>query len=225
MGKGSQTSSSSMPGWYEDMAKQQAQQAQMVGQLPYMPWMGVDVAAPSPQLQAAWGMPAQMMNAFGGGGVNAMTPAFGTAGQQGGGNQFGGQPVPGGAPGLGGGYSSWPGFNQQLQMMEQHYPGIMEAYYNANPAAAGPVATGPDGMPAQGAQSQQFGGQQGEGGQSAPGGTTADQMRWFQMSNAGGEIDPVAGPSNVAYSAEYRRLQDLFGGQDFGSIAGPQGGQ
>ena len=217
-GKGGGSSSQgSMPQWYEDAAEQQAMQAQRVGMLPYMPWMGADVAAAPQQLQSAWNMGNQFADAFGMGGApmgNSQMPSQGMyqmgAPQQ---QAPGAIPVPGSNPNFGGGHSSWGGFNENLQMLAQYYPGIMDAYYGASPDAARPIAMGPDGRPVPGAAPS------GPAAPAAPQMSAEDEMdrmRWFKMSNESSNgYNPRVGPSDLHYKNEYNRLREKFGDENF----------
>lgn len=109
---GSQTTQVQLPPFLEDAAKRNLARADEIAQLGFVPFSGPDVAALTPQQQAAMQGTAQAAGAFGlpGGGVDPFA------------NQPQVQNFAGGVQGL----SSAPIFNQALQTLEAERPGQFE---------------------------------------------------------------------------------------------------
>jgi len=102
-----------IPGWLEDRAKSFLDRAEGASEIPYMPYMGPDVAAMNPmETQSA-------LNA------NRAASAFGLGTAS---NPLGGMPV---AEEFGGGwrgYSSFPVYEQALGELQTRAPGAMDQY-------------------------------------------------------------------------------------------------
>lgn len=107
---GSQTTEMSIPGYLEDAAKGNLNRADDISQIGYTPYIGADVAAFTPQQNAAFAGANQAASAFG-------LPA--TAGT--------GMPEPQQFAGGISGYSSAPLYNESLAALQTQAPG----QYNA----------------------------------------------------------------------------------------------
>lgn len=147
---GSQTTRVQLPGFIEDAAQRAVARGEQVGQVGYVPYMGPDVAAFTPQQRAAFAGSNQAASAFG------LPSAQGT-----------GLPAPETFAGGVQGYSSFPLYEQALAQLEATRPGQFEAINSfsidpvtgavptsglaqANPAAPGAAVVYQDGNQGQG---------------------------------------------------------------------------
>lgn len=129
---GQQTSTTQLPKWYEDMAKHSFDKANQAASIGYMPWMGLDVAAFSPQQELAFQQ------------ANNASSAFGM-GSAGGGYLPQAQRDASGAMG----YSSYPGYLAAQQAWEKQMPEQAGRYWGMyGGAAQAPQAPAqPGGLP------------------------------------------------------------------------------
>ena len=107
----------SLPGWYEDTIKDQLQKADDISKMGYTPYMGPETAAFAPQQVDAMQQAANWSAAFGGPGAQAVDVA-GSLPQP---TDYGNGMV---------GYSSFPGYLQQTEMLKEMYPGL-HSYINS----------------------------------------------------------------------------------------------
>lgn len=123
---GSKQQEMKLPGWYTDMAKQQAARANVAANTGPPIWMGPDTAATSPLMQAFYG-------------------SVGNLGQSSGNMPAGGDPLgqfmrsmPAVQQGPGGvaGYSGFPMVQQNIEAVGEEYPGIWDALYELYPFLA-----------------------------------------------------------------------------------------
>ena len=122
-----QTTSTQYPEWYTDMVRGQVQKAEDISKLGYTPYMGPETAAFAPQQVDAMQQAANWSAAFGGPGAQAVDVA-------------GSLPQPTDYGNNMRGYSSFPGYLEQLDTLKQMYPG-QHAYINSfviNPYDAPP---------------------------------------------------------------------------------------
>jgi hypothetical protein len=123
-----QKTTTTLPAWYEDAAKELIALGKKRSQLGYVPWMGPDVAALDPASLA--GMQ----------GFDAMSQAFGMpAGAAAGAQQY----LPQAQEYAGGvkGYSGFPAFEEAQKALKAKYPGIYE-YLQSFSIPTGEAGTG-----------------------------------------------------------------------------------
>lgn len=110
-GKGGSSSTQvQLPDWLDSAAQRAMQRGEQVGQIGFVPYMGPDVAAFTPQQQAAFA------------GTNQAASAFGLPSTQG-----TGLPEPQTFAGGMQGYSSFPLYEEALAQLQQQRPGQFDA--------------------------------------------------------------------------------------------------
>lgn len=96
-------SETKLPDWYEDAAKGMLDLGQQISDIGYVPYMGPDVAAFTPQHMAGFQGTSDLASAFG------MAPQTNVA-----------ESMP--TPDMSGAYSSYPMFSQILQQLASAFP-------------------------------------------------------------------------------------------------------
>ena len=110
MGGSKQTTTQKIPSWAEDAFKTQMQRANLIAQQGYTPYQGADVAAFTPQQVDAMQSAANWSSAFGGAGAKPIDVAATLPQAQ----RFNDGTT---------GYSSYPGYVEQLAALKHAYPG------------------------------------------------------------------------------------------------------
>jgi len=110
MGGSKQTTTQSIPKWAEDAFKNQLERADVISQTGYTPYQGAEIAAFSPQQVNAMQSAANWSAAFGGEGAQPIDVASTIPQAQ----QFNDGTR---------GYSSYPGYLEQMAAFKSAYPG------------------------------------------------------------------------------------------------------